>query len=474
MSDPQPAAVAAAANSDNKKEAKAEPPQEQEQAEADNDAKVTASSTAASEDSASTPTADPVEEGGGEEEVNNEDDETAEEWEIQRDHHKAQGDLAFRCGGFKTAIDEYSKAISLDPEYIVAYSNRSAAYLRNSEKSKALKDATYITSTLDPTFAKGQSRLAAALHALRRFEQAKDAYHAVLALDPNNAAATRGVEECQKELDRIQQHEDEEEEKPKAKKAPEQPQVQPQAEDQPEEEEEEEDDDGDDLLNDFFADVEVAAKKKKALSAEEDDDQPKATNAVKKDKQVLGTSEAQMERLLKDNHEWRNLNPFYVLQVTADATDDDVSRRYKALSLLLHPDKNGGCEQAQLAFDEVKKAKNLLLDPDRGKHTRMLHEEGMKAGEIVWKKAGKKGGNVKKRELQETEVMRIFAQVEQKRREVEQRERNYEQRERQQEDDELAKERKARKFDKQWRDEERVGKRVGNWRDFAVNKKKKV
>lgn len=472
MSDPQPAAVASAA-SDNKKEAKAEPPQEQ--AEADNgnsnDAKVTTSSTAASEDSASTPTAAPPVEGKGEEEAVNDDGETAEEeWEIQRDHHKAQGDLAFRCGGFRTAIDEYSKAISLDPEYIVAYSNRSAAYLKNSEKSKALKDATYITSTLDPTFAKGQSRLAAALHALRRFEQAKDAYHAVLALDPNNAAATRGVEECQKELDRIQQHEDEEEEKPKAKEAPKQVQVQ--EEDQPEEEED--DDDGDDLLNDFFADVEVATKKKKALSAEEDDDQPKATNAVKKDKQVLGTSEAQMERLLKENHEWRNLNPFYVLQVTADATDDDVSRRYKALSLLLHPDKNGGCEQAQLAFDEVKKAKNLLLDPDRGKHTRMLHEEGMKAGEIVWKKAGKKGGNVKKRELQEKEVMRIFAQVEQKRREVEQRERNYEQRERQQEDDELAKERKARKFDKQWRDEERVGKRVGNWRDFAVNKKKKV
>lgn len=75
-------------------------------------------------------------------------------------------------------------------------------------------------------------------------------------------------------------------------------------------------------------------------------------------------------------------------------------------------------------------------------------------------------------ELKETEVMRIFAQVEQKRREVEERERKFEQRTQQQEDEEEAKERKSRQFDKSWRKEDRVDKRVGNWRDFAGGKKK--
>ena len=63
--------------------------------------------------------------------------------------------------------------------------------------------------------------------------------------------------------------------------------------------------------------------------------------------------------------------------------------------------------------------------------------------------------------------------VEQKRREVQERERKFEQRERQQEDDEMEKERKSRKFDKQWRNETRVDNRIGNWRDFTKNKKRK-
>jgi hypothetical protein len=77
----------------------------------------------------------------------------------------------------------------------------------------------------------------------------------------------------------------------------------------------------------------------------------------------------------------------------------------------------------------------------------------------------------KLKEIQEKEVMRIFVQVERKRRDVEDRNRKYEQRERQQEDDELEKERKSRQFEKKWRDEERVDKPVGNWRDFEANPK---
>ncbi len=67
-----------------------------------------------------------------------------------------------RVRAYKTAIDEYTKAISLDPEMVVLYSNRSAAYLSNSETLKALRDAQRCVE-LDGTIAKGHSRLAAAL-----------------------------------------------------------------------------------------------------------------------------------------------------------------------------------------------------------------------------------------------------------------------------------------------------------------------
>jgi DnaJ family protein C protein 8 len=383
-----------------------------------------------------------------------------EDWEVQRDHHKKQGDNAFRCGGFKTAIDEYGKAISLDPDFIVAYSNRSAAYLKNSEKSKALKDAETIVR-LDPNFSKGHSRLAAALHALRRYPKALEAYQAVLKLDPENKAAKAGVEDCEKVLEVIKQEEQrQQQQQQQQQEVKKQAQEQEQAEKPQEKEAEEEGDD----LDDFFAEMEEVATPKPAK-----DEGPKATNAIKNDRETLGTSETQMEFLLRDNYEWRNLNPFYVLQLPHEASEDDISRRYKALSLLLHPDKNYGSDRAQLAYDQVQKAKSTLSDPDRAKHMRLLVAEGMKQGDMFWKKSKKKGDL---KDMQEKEVMRIFAMIEQKRKEVEGRERKYEQRERQQEDDELDKERQARKFDKNWREEERVGKRVGNWRDFASKKKK--
>jgi DnaJ family protein C protein 8 len=392
----------------------------------------------------------------------------AEDWQIQRDHHKALGDDAFKCQGFKTAIGEYTKAISLDDEYLVLYSNRSAAYLKNNEKSRALKDAEKVIQ-LDPKYAKGHSRLAAALHSLMRFSPAKMSYQKVLELDPNNAVAKKGVEDCQRELERIEKEEqerrstyEEEENQPHQEEQQEQTKEEPPAGEVPVDE--------DDLLNDFFDDVEESTKKKTVHAKA-----PVSTNAIKNQKEVLGTFESQVERLLCPNYEWRNLNSFYVLKLPSDAPEEDISRRYKALSLLLHPDKNGGSELAQLAYDQVQKAKNILSDPDRAKHTRLLMEEGMKQGKAAWDRLDKKRKKEEALEsLQEKEVMRIFAQVEQKRREVEQRERNYEQRERQQEDEASEKERQSRQFDKQWRNEKRVDKRVGNWRDFSTDKKKKT
>ena len=73
------------------------------------------------------------------------------------------------------------------------------------------------------------------------------------------------------------------------------------------------------------------------------------------------TPAAQIERLTKPGHTYRNLNPFEVLQVDPDTSVDDVKKKFRRMSILVHPDKNqGDAERAQLAFDAVKRAWNLL------------------------------------------------------------------------------------------------------------------
>ena len=81
--------------------------------------------------------------------------------------------------------------------------------------------------------------------------------------------------------------------------------------------------------------------------------------------QDLGSSAAQIARILQVNFEWKNLNPYNVLQLDIDANEEDVKTRYKKLSTLVHPDKNLGVDNAKDAFDEVKKAYNLLKDEEK-------------------------------------------------------------------------------------------------------------
>ena len=374
------------------------------------------------------------------------------DWEQQRDDAKTKGDNAFRLGNYAKAIDHYTIAISLDPDMAVLYSNRSAAHVKAGHKSKALHDAQHCVS-LQTMGSKGYSRLAAAQQALGRY---KDALQNWKRVQPPTPASTQGIQDCEKVI-----------------------QQQAEFEKQQQQQEQQENDE-DDLLDDFFDDVEQAT----AQVVQEKLAQPDAgaTNAILHSKQTLGTASDQMKRLLAPNYQWRNLNPYFVMNLPHTASNDDISKRYKALSLLLHPDKNRqDTERAQQAFEQVKKAKAILDDDNRANYCQQLVEQGMKQGKYDWeqqqKRKAKKQTTDSKDEsledLQSKEVQRIFAQVERKRREVEQREREYEQRERQQEEQEEQKAKQERTFDKEWKQEVRVEKRIGNWRDFQGGSSKK-
>jgi len=409
-------------------------------------------------------------------------EEAREDWEVQRDHHKGLADAAFRTSDYKLAIQEYSNAITFDPEYHILYSNRSAAYLANGEKSKSLADAKKCVS-LKPEFVKGHSRLASSMISLGRWNEARNVYkHILSSLDTDNDVAKKGLQDCREkelkaneaefEMIRLAQQEQEKESDGQSKKETDTPSEQSAGGDK-----EEDGEDEDDLLNDFFDEVEEVEPVKKP-SAEEKVDETPAENKIQIQLSDLGDTSTQIQRLLRPNHEWYNLNPFVVLDISHQAPLDLLSRRYKALSLLLHPDKvrnssNNDAtmiEKAEEAFEFMRKAMNSLKDEDKAKHYRDLVEEGMKQGKRDY---DANPSNTTLTSCQEKATMKIFAEIERKRRDVDRRKRNQDKREREQEDAEVDKMKKERNFDKNWKDGNRVEKRIGNWRDFSKDKRRK-
>lgn len=88
------------------------------------------------------------------------------------------------------------------------------------------------------------------------------------------------------------------------------------------------------------------------------------------------TSDQQINRLLRAGSTYFNLNPFEVLQIEPDLTVDQIKKRYRTLSILVHPDKNqDNKERAQLAFEVVNKAWKTLEDEGTRKRCLDVYEE---------------------------------------------------------------------------------------------------
>mmetsp|Transcript_13169 Transcript_13169/g.37922 ORF Transcript_13169/g.37922 Transcript_13169/m.37922 type:complete len:565 (-) Transcript_13169:168-1862(-) len=111
---------------------------------------------------------------------------------------KAAGNAALQEGNTSLAIENYTKAINADGSNHVYYSNRSAAYLKKGDAHNALEDAQACIA-LNPAFAKGYSRKGAALHSLKRLNDAISAYEEGLAKFPTDAGLKKGLEEVQRD-----------------------------------------------------------------------------------------------------------------------------------------------------------------------------------------------------------------------------------------------------------------------------------
>lgn len=73
------------------------------------------------------------------------------------------------------------------------------------------------------------------------------------------------------------------------------------------------------------------------------------------------TSKQQIDRLLRPGSTYFNLNPFEVLQLEHATPIDEIKKKYKRLSILVHPDKNqDDKDRAQTAFEIINRAWKIL------------------------------------------------------------------------------------------------------------------
>ena len=104
--------------------------------------------------------------------------ETAEDW-------KLKGNALVKEKKYKEALDCYSKAIELDPNNPILYSNRSAMYLNLTEYDQAIADADKAIS-LKPEYGKAYLRKGNALEKQQKIKEALETYKLGLEKDQQN------------------------------------------------------------------------------------------------------------------------------------------------------------------------------------------------------------------------------------------------------------------------------------------------
>lgn len=212
--------------------------------------------------------------------------------------------------------------------------------------------------------------------------------------------------------------------------------------------------------------------------------------------QDLGEGDAQAERLTGKFSEWYNLNPFDVLCLPHSCSEEDIKGRYRRISALVHPDKCSH-ERASDAFQEVKRAYDALLDPNRRRLAAGLIHNTIKEVKKNRKKRGAASATgaplaapgtrgsaaassaaaqpAVHLETEDEEIMRevrkAFADVEQRRRNYENRVKVQAEREAEAAADELQSQSEQAKADQEWakgRDTRKVA-----WEQFAGDGKRR-
>uniref|UniRef100_A0A914WI55 J domain-containing protein n=1 Tax=Plectus sambesii TaxID=2011161 RepID=A0A914WI55_9BILA len=205
-------------------------------------------------------------------------------------------------------------------------------------------------------------------------------------------------------------------------------------------------------------------------------------NTEKKD--AVLTSKQQIDRLLRPGHTYLNLNPFEVLQIEPETDVETAKKKFKRLSLLIHPDKNqDDRDRADKAFDIVKKAVATIEDPDQLSQCRDVYVEAKARLNIIMSEKRRKLKKDGKDPVidEDTEagyskalwvvVTKVFADREKKRKALE--DRANEEKRRNAEEAIAAAEKKRLEQEYAKNYEETRDDRVGSWKKFKTKNEKK-
>ncbi|XP_055617892.1 dnaJ homolog subfamily C member 8 [Toxorhynchites rutilus septentrionalis] len=192
------------------------------------------------------------------------------------------------------------------------------------------------------------------------------------------------------------------------------------------------------------------------------------------------TSKQQIDRLLRPGASYFNLNPFEVLQLEPDTPIEQIKKKYRSLSILVHPDKNqDNIERAQQAFEVVNKAYKILENELTRKRCLEVYEEAKDRTDMMItekrKKLRKEGksdsipedDSAKYKHAVYVMVMKLFADMERRRQQLEVRDQEERKRKREQE----IEEEEQRNYQKEWQKnfEESRQNRVNSWQNFQAS-----
>jgi len=194
------------------------------------------------------------------------------------------------------------------------------------------------------------------------------------------------------------------------------------------------------------------------------------------------TSEGTIQRLIaKEAKAYYNLDPYRVLGLKWNATMEEAKKRFRKVSLLVHPDRNMGSDAANEAFDAVKKAHSMLETPEKWSIAQRIVKEAMcrvedeiKTSQKEAKSKGEMFAHPKKEELEiavGVSITKIYGEMENKRRDMEHREANQKKRAGDQDNDRRKEYLKKQKMEKEW-EQTRDG-RMASWNSFMKKGKKK-
>jgi len=184
--------------------------------------------------------------------------------------------------------------------------------------------------------------------------------------------------------------------------------------------------------------------------------------------------ELEVERILKAF----KLNPYDILDIEYSSTAEEIKRRYRQLSLIIHPDKTSH-ERAPEAFDLLKKAESDLSDTTKREDLDAIITQArtMQLKHLSLPSSTPdndpqlKGLQPSWKDRVRSECKNLLIEEEVRRRKAIKMNLANEGLEAKKKEEEVATRKRKAEEDKTW--EETREQRVDSWRDFSKGKKKK-